>query len=389
MGCSSDSATQRGDPPTAGKQPSLSCPASSCDWQKLRVPQLGVTMSMTGMAALASDDIWLSGRAGAGWSKPRPGVDATWAPALDHNVILHWDGARWRRISLPHVTSPLTQLAATPSSRVWALAGEHVVEYDGRRWSEARPHLPPLGASGEIGLAVDRTGAWLATTRGTRTGNHPWTARWDGRHWHPVVTPGIGNQSGLTAVASASPADAWVFGFHDTLAGPVSDTTKLSGLLIEHWDGRRWGITPQPVYHNSKRSFFVADAVMVSPTEGWAVGSQTYAGGGRVHPLVLHYDGRSWSIMRFPYCCAGAVLTAIASRGGEVWVAGTGSGPAGYQTLIDRWSGGRWIREPSLDLGGTQSADIDITPSGSVLVLATGQNQDGTSYPLLQRWTGP
>jgi hypothetical protein len=203
-----------------------------------------------------------------------------------------------------------------------------------------------------------------------------------------VVTPGIGTQSELTAVASVSAKDAWAFGFHDVRDDHSVDVTKTTGLLIEHWDGQRWRITRQPVYHNSKRSFYVADATIVSPTEGWAVGSQTYAGGGRIHPLVLHYNGRRWRIMRFPYCCAGAALTGIASRGNKVWVAGTGSGPAGYQTLVDRWSGERWIREPSLNLGGTQSTDVGVTGGGSVFVAATGSNSNGTSYPLLQRWAG-
>ena len=76
--------------------------------------------------------------------------------------------------------------------------------------------------------------------------------------------------------------------------------------------------------------------------------------------------------MRFPHCCAGAALTAIASRGNQVWVAGTGSGPARYQTLVDRWSGKRWIREPALNLGGTQSTDIGVTGSDSVFVGGTG-----------------
>jgi hypothetical protein len=106
-----------------------------------------------------------------------------------------------------------------------------------------------------------------------------------------------------------------------------------------------WTITP-----SGKRNFFIRDAVMVSPTDGWAVGSQIYAGGGRGHPLVLHYNGRRWSIMRFPYCCAGATLTAIAARGDQVWVAGTGSGPSGYQSLIEKWAGHRWRHEPSLNL---------------------------------------
>jgi hypothetical protein len=126
---------------------------------------------------------------------------------------------------------------------------------------------------------------------------------------------------------------------------------------------------------------------MVSPTDGWAVGSQIYAGGGRGHPLVLHYNGRRWSIMRFPYCCGGATLTAIAVRGDQVWVAGTGSGPSGYQSLIEKWDGHRWRHEPSLNLGGTQITDIGVAHGGTVFAAATGSNQDETFCPLLQRST--
>jgi hypothetical protein len=378
----------RGSPPTVGKHPGVSCPATSCAWKVVPVPQLGVTMGVTGIAVLDSGDIWLAGRAGPGWSKPQPSVDASWAPAPDHNVMLHWNRSLWKRVATPQATGPLTHLTAFPTGQIWAVEGDRLAQYDGHRWRQVDGVLPSLGAAGDVGLAMDATGGWLATTRGTRIGNRPWTARWDGHRWHRVVTPGIGTQSELTAVASVSAKDAWAFGFHDVRDDHSVDVTKTSGLLIEHWDGQRWRITRQPVYHNSKRSFYVADATIVSPTEGWAVGSQTYAGGGRIHPLVLHYNGRRWRIMRFPYCCAGAALTGIASRGNKVWVAGTGSGPAGYQTLVDRWSGERWIREPSLNLGGTQSTDVGVTGGGSVFVAATGSNSNGTSYPLLQRWAG-
>jgi hypothetical protein len=344
-------------------------------------------MTVTGMTS-SRGGIWLAGRAGAGWSRPTPSFDASWAPAPDHDVMLHWDGSSWQRVPLPQMASPLTGLTASPTGRIWALEGDHLAQYGGGRWREVDAVLPRLGAGGDVGIAIDRTGGgWLATTRGTRGGNRPWTARW--HRWQPVVTPGIGIQSGLTAVASLSATDAWAFGFHAVRDAHSSDLTKTSGLLVEHWDGRRWRIVPQPVYHDSKRNFDVADATMLSPTDGWAVGSQTYAGGGRIHPLVLHYDGRRWSIMRFPYCCAAAVLTAIAARGDQVWVAGTGSGPAGYQTLIDRWSRGRWIREPSLNLGGSETTDIAIEPGGGVIAAATGRNRDGTGYPLLQRRRAP
>jgi hypothetical protein len=387
-GCSSGSMMDRGSPPTVGPHPRVSCPATSCAWHVLAVPQLDVTMSVTGMTTGRGGEIWLAGRAGAGWSKPQPSVDASWARAPDHNVMVHWDGSRWQRVPLPTLASPLTGLTTAPSGQVWAVEGDHLARYDGRRWRQVDGALPRLGAGGDVGLAMDATGGWLATTRGTRIGNRPWTARWDGHRWHRVATPAVGTQSQLTAVASLSAGDAWAFGFHDVRDGHSVDVTKTSGLLIEHWDGRRWRITPQPVYHNSKRNFDVVDATMVSPSEGWAVGSQTYAGGGRIHPLVLRYNGRRWRIMRFPYCCAGAALTAIVSRGNQVWVAGTGSGPAGYQTLVERWTGRRWIREPSLNLGGTRVTDIGITGSGAVVVAATGSNPNGTSYPLLQRWAG-
>jgi hypothetical protein len=53
------------------------------------------------------------------------------------------------------------------------------------------------------------------------------------------------------------------------------------------------------------------------------------------------------------------------------------------------WSGRRWIRAPSLNLGGTQVAAVPIMPTGDVIAAATGRNGDGTSYPLLQRWRPP
>jgi hypothetical protein len=89
----------------------------------------------------------------------------------------------------------------------------------------------------------------------------------------------------LESVAAVSRSDAWAV-----------------GSLIEHWNGRSWGVvrgalTPCAVYLNG--------VAARSASSAWAVG---YCGRTRSHrPIIEHWNGHQWSVQPSPGAAASAV----------------------------------------------------------------------------------
>ena len=133
VGCAGEAG--RGPAPTVGQRPALHCPAP-CRWRSVALPRVGVTAQITGMVAVKPTDVWVAMRTGRGWDTPRPGPDETWVTPPEHDVMLHWDGGRWRRVPLPHLHDPITNLTAEGPDDVWGVAeSDGLTRWNGKRWS--------------------------------------------------------------------------------------------------------------------------------------------------------------------------------------------------------------------------------------------------------------
>src|SRR5690349_14937290 len=77
--------------------------------------------------------------------------------------------------------------------------------------------------------------------------------------WSSVATRARGH---LNAVAALSVTDVWAAG-----SSIVSGHTQP---LVEHWDGGAWAASPAA---NPGADSVLRGIAMVSPTDGWAVGS--------------------------------------------------------------------------------------------------------------------
>jgi len=128
--------------------------------------------------------------------------------------------------------------------------------------------------------------------------------RWDGAQWSVDLDLADG---ALADVQMVSPTDGWAVGSWMDGSG--------SGLLV-HWDGTAW-------HPESTRTHQHLQAVdMVAADDGWAVG---YSG------AILHWDGTSWRQQPTPVA---GWLHDVAMVGPEDgWIAG------------DRvYGGGFWLR---------------------------------------------
>ena len=98
----------------------------------------------------------------------------------------------------------------------------------------------------------------FSSTDGWAIGDGGAIYHWDGANW-TGVTSSTSNFEG--AIKMISPTDGWIVG---------SD--------IMHWDGAAWTFVPNPT------TSFLFDVEFVSATEGWAVGGNYGEAG-----VILHY----------------------------------------------------------------------------------------------------
>ena len=365
----------RGSPPSVGDRPARQC-AAPCPWRPVGLPRLGVTSQITGMVATRQGDVWVAARAGKGWSNPQDGPDASWMQPSEHNVMLHLQAGRWTHVPIPPTTGPIAQLTADGPADIWAIADQRqLLRWNGTQWHVVpTPNLHDVALSG---LAVlGRHDAWAVGSDFEPDGSTALIEHWNGHGWRRVNSPTASPRTQLTATAATSAKDVWAFG------GYVSDNPTgihtRSGIVIEHWDGTRWRLVPQPVFHQTKHAFTIHSAAMQSSTQGWAVGDDR-----GTHTIALHWDGTHWRPAAQHGCCE---LLAAAATADSGWAAGDAIDRHGhgYQSRAERWDRSRFVPIPAPNVGATTINALSALPDGRVYLAGTGANGNGTSYPILE-----
>jgi hypothetical protein len=232
--------------------------------------------------------------------------------------------------------------------------------------------------------AISSNDAWAVgrSSYPSHAGYQPASARilhWDGTAWRRVQAPVIaarayivtqshlvrGRYGTLLSVSAAGPDDVWAVGYE-------------SGTLIEHWNGRAWSrvLSPHPGPSFPNAALEAVDAM--SPTDVWMVGRV-----GR-HPLVVHWDGDTWSggAPGVKSATSRSRLTAVeAIAPDDVWATGTSFDPEtrGDRALAMHWDGKSW-REVSM---------APVPSAGTVQINALGAAapNDVWAVGYWSRWT--
>jgi hypothetical protein len=161
----------------------------------------------------------------------------------------------------------------------------------------------------------------------------------------------------LYDVAALSPTDVWAVGSR----GGYKEGSKP---LAVHWDGRSQRIM-QP-FTPSSRHGELNGVVAISSNDVWAVGTDGWDLG---HPVIVHWDGHSWTVVPTPSLTFMGALWGIAAFGhDDVWVVGQlgrSSDPA-QPPLLMHWNGQAWT---IVDLS-------DVAPRGSGLDAIAGTSGD-------------
>ena len=95
--------------------------------------------------------------------------------------------------------------------------------------------------------------------------------------WNIVPSPNAGSYANrLNGVTVLSPTNVWA-------VGSYSNSSSISYLLIEHWDGTQWTATTFPKISGSLQA-----VAAVSATDVWAVGN-TFSGGSPAYETLTAF----------------------------------------------------------------------------------------------------
>jgi hypothetical protein len=152
-------------------------------------------------------------------------------------IILHWNGNKWSRSSLPVANSfQFSVVAALSQSDAWAigltsngrLATTLMLHWNGAKWSKANiPNDYPM------------TMTFLSPTDGWAIGLSEPGLHWNGAKWTevPVPIPNVGGS--VDGVSEDAPGDAWVVGALCSPACTGRGIPITRGLIL-HWNGSKW-----------------------------------------------------------------------------------------------------------------------------------------------------
>jgi hypothetical protein len=253
-------------------------------------------------------------------------------------VIERWNGTAWTRMSVPAAPAD-TELAAVKafsSTDVWAL---------GRAGT--------MGFGGAVAL------------------------HWNGSAWASVAIPSPGSRdTTITELTATATNDLWAVGYSRDL--PYGNRARHSVTL--HWNGSMWSRVTSP---DVGTVTYLRDAVAISPTDVWAVGSGSSSVTGAI---ALHWNGSSWTSVTPPGLSTLDSVTALSAT--DVWAGGTGTDGQAY---LANWRGSAWTVTAAPRSGNLPSGYVTglaaISPSSVWGVGYTYDSTTGAEQPNAMRTT--
>jgi len=180
----------------------------------------------------------------------------------------------------------------------WAVAGHNVARFDGRHWRVAHQFDPSISLN-SLDMA-SATYGWAVGAKVFRTSAGLFLARYDGVTWNDATT------SLDPTLASGNLLDVTVH--PDGTAHAVGSTGGPP--LIIFFDGTKWQNQTPTAF---ARGFF-SSLSMVSPSEGWAVGTVANEYFGTQRPVILRLKNGVWSEESLPVLPADGTFSKIIMR---------------------------------------------------------------------------
>jgi hypothetical protein len=202
---------------------------------------------------------------------------------------------------------------------------------------------------------------------------------WDGTSLTKEDVPPNRRGPTLVGVSGSSTADVWaVGGDHAFVQGD-----EFARTLIKHWDGTAWTTVPSP-NPTGMRDAYLRAVSAPSSTNAWAVGSTLNRQTDKFHPLILHWDGTSWTQQASPV--PGGFLSGVSAVSDtDAWAVGTSRSAVGDRRMLLHWDGTDWTRvwqaEKNPDPGLTDPSAVSADSATDAWAVGYGHiHYDGTSW---------
>jgi hypothetical protein len=286
------------------------------------------------------------------------------------NWLEHWTGHVWRHVSVPssvgRIIGVANGIATTSADDLWLLTIGRAAHWNGKRWRIMK--IPSWvvrhNLEGNIGLALadfGPTNLWAFTT-GIYSAKPvvPYAARYNGHRWRKVRLPGVPGQ-----VSVVGPDDIWAVGIN----------SRNGRQFLMHWGGKSWSTMalPKPRQVPAHLTAHIDDLTALGDSDVWMQQDLINAQLDSRTELFLHWNGRSWQTVHYPWPDSGVEFMASDGHGG-LWLADVGSGPSGLRYLAHD-SAGTWTRRLVPAPRGTgviQLTSLTNVP-GTWQMWATGQ----------------
>jgi hypothetical protein len=311
-------------------------------WTQVSRPR--VSGALEDVTTLSSTDAWAVGQRITNTGK---------------TLALHWNGTNWTQVATP---SPgrkppndfLSGVSALSPSDAWAVGASGplrsaflhnktlVLHWNGTSWTQvASPNPEPSDNQLTDVSAVTPSDVWAVGFSTAGSTFQTLILHWNGTSWTQVASPNPGfGLSELLGVDALSANDAWAVGEYNTSAGALK-------TLVLHWNGTTWAQVASPNPGVPSSAVFLADVSATSSSDVWAVGEYS-SNGAVVKPLVLHWNGTSWTQVASPHppgTFGSELLGVNALSPGDAWAVGEISGNHGTgRTLILHWNGTTWTQ---------------------------------------------
>ncbi len=325
----------------AGAVPAVAASASSWRTSYISKDTGYDDFVLDSVAAVGKNDAWAVGtrQKGAGTS----------------GAVLHWNGSKWKEVTVPGSTGSFQVVGGSSPSNVWVFGftthGTNAAwHWNGKAWTSVSTGYL---ASGVAVLSANDALAVGGDESGKGTGLH-----WDGTTWRTVPMP-------LTAyrISAVSRNDAWAVG-EGANGQPYA----------AHWNGTKWTAVKLPKVTVPKgdtgfASF--ADVTAVSKDNVWAAGRFYYYAPGKAghnRTLAMHWNGKKWSLVVGTH--ETYALNITSDGAGGIWYT------TFHESYVHRTKSGQvtsYAAPKPYGRNGIDIRDLDGVPGAAGEVLAVGQ----------------
>jgi hypothetical protein len=181
-----------------------------------------------------------------------------------YNEIFHWNGKRWSQVRTPQPGpsgsgrySQIDALACGSATYCWgagsygsnspALTSQNeILHWNGKKWTRSTVPNPAGDDNQLIGATCSSTrNCWaLGSQVNSADGTVNEALHWNGKHWSLVSTPNpggtsMGDMNVLLSARCPSARSCWAVGYKLAAANTYRDE-------VLHWNGKKWAVRSTP-----------------------------------------------------------------------------------------------------------------------------------------------